>query len=82
MQRLGVLFDLWDQSGTPLQQRRRQYEHIQDLGLGSLRSLSALRAAVLEVATPPTPRPHFERLNCGEVSEALVRFVRVLISSR
>jgi len=44
-----VLFDLWDQTGIPLVQRRKDFERLQDLGQGSLRSLSAIRKSLLEV---------------------------------
>jgi hypothetical protein len=56
-ERLGVLFDLWDQGGTPLADRRKQFQRIQDMGLGSLRSLVAIRATLLQAARQLPVRP-------------------------
>lgn len=49
-ERLGVLFDLWDQGGAPLADRRKRFQRIQDVGLGSLRSLVLIRTTLLQAA--------------------------------
>jgi hypothetical protein len=56
-ERLGVLFDLWDQGGAPLADRRKRFQRIQDVGLGSLRSLVVIRATLLHAARQLPVRP-------------------------
>ncbi|KAK3254982.1 hypothetical protein CYMTET_35822, partial [Cymbomonas tetramitiformis] len=49
-QRTAVLFDLWEQAGTALTERRTRYGTVLNAGPGSLYGLSILRGLVLQVA--------------------------------